>query len=76
MEITQCQKGFEIWLAMATRNLRECASGDVRLKTGGGPESIRFVARSRISPLSTNNKQRQADRYDIFANRDHWVIDA
>ena len=34
MEITQCQKGFEICLAMATRNLRECASGDVRLKTG------------------------------------------
>jgi len=30
MEITQCQKGFEIWLAMATKNLRECASGDVR----------------------------------------------
>jgi len=30
MEITWCQKGFEIWLAMATRNLRECAWGDVR----------------------------------------------
>ena len=42
MEITQCQKGFEIWLAMATRNVRECASGDVRLKTG---------RRSRINPV-------------------------
>ena len=35
MEITQCQKTFEAWLAMGTINPRErCMSGDVRVIDG------------------------------------------